>query len=137
MSDISDIRAAVKATLSTHGLHVYDTMVDVAQTPAVLVEPYLAEYEVAFGMNSDRYEFSLYVLVANKNTAQAQRKLDEFLTGRGPKSIREFIFRNSSLGLDDVDANVTELIKGTYGGNFKVSTTAFVGGVLRLSVQII
>lgn len=137
MSTIEEIRNAIKTTLSQAGLNVYETAVDVANSPAVVVEPFLSNYQGAFNMGGDYYEFNLFVLVANKNTREAQHKLDKYLTGRGLNSIREFIFHNSSLGLPDVDANVVGLVKDTYNGNFKASTTSFVGGVLRLCVQII
>ncbi|MGW6257623.1 hypothetical protein [Streptomyces sp. NPDC055085] len=138
-STLGDIRKAVRDTLSQHGLNCYDTMEDVVVgSPAALVaEPHLGDFEGAFGLNSDSYEFNLFVLVARKNTREAQHILDEYLTGVGPKSIREFISRNKTLGLPDVNARVQGLVKNTYNGNFKASTTVFVGAVLRLCVTIV
>lgn len=119
------------------GVNAYDTVGDVTNTPAIVIEPHFANYEVAFNMGGDYYEFNVYVLVSNKITSDAQHKLDQYLTARGPKSIREYIWNNDSLGLPDVDATIQGLVKDTYSGNFKVATTSFVGGVLRLCVQII
>lgn len=136
---LGDIRVAVKHTISQHGVAVFDTIEDilVGSPVAVMVEPHLTDYEGAMNMGTDHYAFNLYVLVARKNTREAQHILDDYLSGRGPKSIREFIFRNSDLGLNhQVDAIVEGLVKNTYNGNFKVSTTSFVGAVLRLCVTV-
>lgn len=141
MSDLSlgDIRVAVKNTISQAGLATFDTIEDVAigLPAACMIEPYVSDYEGAMRMGTDSYAFNLYVLVARKNTREAQHTLDDYLSGRGPKSIREFVFRNSDLGLQGrVDAIVEGLVKNTYNGNFKVSTTSFVGAVLRLCVTV-
>lgn len=136
---MGDIRVAVKETISQHGMVAFDTMEDVivGAPVACMVEPFLTDYEGAMHMGTDQYEFNLYVLIAKKNTREAQHTLDDYLSGRGPKSIREFVFRNSDLGLNgQVDAIVGGLVKNTYNGNFKVSTTSFVGAVLRLCVTV-
>lgn len=136
-SDIGDIRLAVKKTLSRAGLNVYETIEDVVNSPAVMIEPHQSDYNGAMGMAADYYEFNLFVLVARKNTREAQHTLDALITGKGPKSIREFVWHNSDLGLGDVDANVTGVLKGTYNGSFAVSTISYVGAVMRLCVTII
>lgn len=137
MSSILEIRAAIKRTVQQAGLNVYASVSDVVNSPACVIEPHQADYVVAMGMGGDTYEFNLFVLVANKNAEQAQATLDALVTGKGTRSIREFIFRNSSLGLSDVDCIVQGIVPKTYGGNFQVATTHFVGAVLRLCVTIV
>jgi hypothetical protein len=134
-SSLTEIRDALKRTIGQSGLHVYETVPDVSNTPAAVILPDISNYGNAFGMGSDEYEFDIAVLVAAHNIRDAQRQLDAFVTGQGQKSIREYLFRNSDLGLGDVDCHVRGF-KG-YGGNFKSSITNSVGAVLRVCVVVL
>lgn len=134
-SSLTEIRAAIKKTVGQAGLNVYDTVPDVQNSPAVVVMPAEINFARAMARGSDEYKFDLYVVVARTDTRSAQEKLDPFITGAGPKSIREFLFRNSSLGLPDVDC-IVEKMRG-YGGTFDSSGSNFVGAVLRLCVTVI
>lgn len=133
-SSLSEIRGALKRTIAQSGLHVYETVPDVTNSPAAVIMPDVADYQGAMRMGGDEYTFDVAIVVAAHNIRDAQDQLDKFVTGQGEKSIREFLFRNSSLGLDDVDCSVKGF-RG-YGGNFKGATTNFVGAVLRVRVVV-
>lgn len=135
MSSLTEIRDALKKTISQTGLHVYETVADVTNSPAAVIMPDLSDFGNAMGMGGDTYHFDIPVLVAAHNIRDAQRQLDQLITGQGPKSIREYLFRNSNLGLDDVDCHVKGF-KG-YGGNFKSSMTNQIGAVLRVCVVVL
>lgn len=136
MSSLAEIRDAIAATIQQQGLNVYDTVPDVQNVPACVVIPVEADYTVAMAMGGDKYVFNLAIMVQRSETRQAQEALDEYVTGKGPKSIREFIFRNCTLGLDDVDAVVEGIPKGGYGGTFDTAGLNYVGALLRLSVTV-
>lgn len=133
-SSLSEIRDALKRTISQSGLNVYETVPDVTNSPAAVVMPDTSDFQGAMRMGGDEYNFDIAVVVANVNTRDAQDKLDAYVTGQGPKSIREYLFHNSDLGLPDVDCAVKGF-RG-YGGNFKTATTDFVGAVLRVCVTV-
>lgn len=134
-SSLTEIRDALKKTISQAGLNVYETVADVTNSPAAVIMPDLADYNGAMNMGGDEYRFDIPILVSAHNIRDAQRQLDQFVTGQGEKSIRQFLFRNSNLGLDDVDCNV-EGFKG-YGGGFKTSMTNQIGAVLRVCVVVV
>lgn len=133
-SSLSDIRDALKRTISQSGLNVYETVADVTNSPAAVIMPDTSNFQSAMAMGGDEYNFDIAIVVANVNTRDAQRRLDQYVTGQGPKSIREHLFRNDDLGLPDVDCAVKGF-RG-YGGNFKAATTDFVGAVLRVCVTV-
>jgi hypothetical protein len=135
VSSLTEIRDALKATITQHGLHVYETIPDVTNSPAAVILPDDADYSNAMAMGGDEYHFDIAVLVAAVNIRDAQRKLDQYVTGQGEKSIREYLFRNSNLGLDDVDCHVKGY-KG-YGGSFKTAMTESVGAVLKVCVVVL
>ncbi|MFG3137702.1 hypothetical protein ACGFZA_16005 [Streptomyces sp. NPDC048211] len=133
-SSLSEIRDAIKRTVSQAGLNVYDTAPDVTNSPACVIQPSESDFKGSMRMGGDRYWFDLFVVVARTDTRESQERLDQYVTGRGPKSIREFIFHNSDLGLPDVDCFVDRM-RG-YGGTFDTAGTNFVGAVLRLCVTV-
>lgn len=132
---MTDIRQAIKRTLSQSGLNCYDTVPDVTNSPAVVVKPWETDFTGAMRMGGDVYRFNLFVVAARTDTRAAQDKLDQYLTGQGPKSIREYLFLNSSLGLPDVDCIVEKMLG--YDGTFDTAGTNFVGAVLRLTVTVV
>ena len=137
MSSLAQIRDAIKSTLAMPGLHVYDTVADVVNVPAVVVMPYQSDYATAMAMGGDTYWFNLAVMVQRSgDTRDSQEQLDLYITGKGPKSIREHIFHNCDLGLDDVDAVVEGVPKDGYGGTFDTAGFNYVGALLRLRVIV-
>lgn len=136
-SSLTDIRTALKTTISQTGLNVYDTVPDVTNSPACVIQPAPKETIVFTGamrMGGDEYRFDLIVLVAATDMRNAQQILDSYITGQGPKSIREFLFLNSDLGLGDVDA-MAESVRG-YGGSPEVAGTKMIGAIMRVCVTV-
>lgn len=136
-SSLTDIREALKSTLQQTGLQVYSTVADVVNSPAVVIEPAQKNTVVFTGamrMGGDVYSFNLMVLVAATDVRNAQQVLDQYITGQGPKSIREFLFLNSGLGLGDVDA-MAESVQG-YSGSPEVAGTKMIGAIMRVSVTV-
>lgn len=135
MSSLSEIRKALATTMGQVGLNVYHRVPDVTQSPAAVILPSKSNYVVAMQQGSDTYEFDVAVLVANVNTEDAQDRLDELVTGRGDRSVRQHLYDNPSLGLSDVDCTV----KGFdgYGGSFQSSAIDYVGAVLKVCVVVL
>lgn len=69
MATLSAIRDGISDTLTANisDLEVYDTVPDVAITPAVVVIPESADFNIAMGRGTDRYEFDLFVLADRKS----------------------------------------------------------------------
>lgn len=136
-SSMTDIRVALKSTVGQLGLQVYDTVADVVVSPACVIDPTPKNTVVFTGamrMGGDVYNFDLMILVAATDVRNAQQVLDQYITGQGAKSIREFIFLNSNLGLDDVDAMAMS-VQG-YGGSPEVAGTKMIGAIVRVSVTV-
>lgn len=134
-SSLRQIRTALAATISQSGLNVYETVPDVSNSPAAVILPDDADYANAMGMGGDTYYFSVAIMVAAHNIRDAQDQLDEYVTGKGTKSVREFLFHNGDLGLPDVDSFVKGY-KG-YGGSYKTAMTNSVGAVLKVCVVVL
>lgn len=125
------------ANVIDHGLaaevFTYDTVPDVENLPAVIVEPLNADFTEAMGRGMDLWEFRIYVLVSRSDTQQGQEDLDQFISGAGPNSIRQVIFNNPTLGLASVDDATVYAMKG-YGGSFETGKVPIIGAVLKLRV---
>lgn len=134
MATLSAIRDAVKTTITANisGVEVYDTVPDVAITPAVVVFPAEADFTVAMGRGTDRWEFDLYVLCQRAVADEGQNALDAYVTGAGASSIRQVVFNNPTLGVADTDAHISQM--RDYGGQFESAQIPHVGARLRLVV---
>jgi hypothetical protein len=134
MATLVQMRDAIKKTIKDNlsGVHVYDTVPDIQEVPCVVVIPHSADFHVAFARGSDTWEFDLAVMVSHVDVNAGQDQLDNFVSGSGPKSIREIFFNNDDLGLPDTTSTVKSM-KG-YGGNFDTAGNNYIGAVLRLSV---
>lgn len=134
MATLAAIRDGIKDTLMQNiaGLHVYDTVPDDHAVPCVLVVPQSADFHVSMARGSDTWEFDLVVIVSRVDVRAGQDQLDAFVSGSGAKSVRQVIFQNSTLGLENTDSTVKSM-KG-YGGNYDTAGNNYVGAVLRLVV---
>lgn len=143
MASLTEIRAALKATLKDNiaGLNVYSEVSEVQQTPAAVAIPasqtaggMTCDFDGAFGRGLDTWHIDLYVLVSRTDAALAQKMLDQFVTGTGPKSIRRVIYENPDLGLDDgTDCHAAGV--RAYGGHFETASIQQMGAVVRLIVR--
>lgn len=143
MASLTEIRAALKTTIRSTipDLNVYSEVSDVQLVPAVIVTPgepwggaMTCDFNGAMGRGMDTWTLDLFVLVARADGALAQKNLDQYLTGRGPKSIREVIFNHSDLGLPDGTDAHAEGIRA-YGGRFETAGIQHVGAVVRITVR--
>lgn len=135
MASLSTIRDAIKTTLESAigGLSVYDTVPEASNLPAIVVVPNMASFDVAMGRGVDTWEFDLAVLVSFSDADIAQDSLDDYVTGAGPKSVRQAIFNNKTLGLTDANAHVHEM--SDYGSGFEMAKVQHIGAKLRLVVH--
>lgn len=135
MSSIPAVRDAFKATLETNisGLRCYDTVPEVTNVPAVIVEPASADFN-AFNGSCSKWEFDLYVLVSRVDAPRGQDALDAYIGGSGSSSIRKVVKDNPTLGLADVDATVESM--RAYGGSFDSMGVKYIGAILRACVYI-
>lgn len=113
MATLKEIRTAVKTTIEAgiSGIKCYDKIPENALVlPAVIVEPDMASFTEAMGRGTDRYDFTLIMLVAYNHLETAQDNLDPYVTGYGPKSIRQCIWDAKDLGLNgDVNAHISQM----------------------------
>lgn len=109
---ITSAAEGLRAQLTTvTGLRVYDHIADSFQPPAAMVAIETVDYHQAFRGGDSVYTFRISLLVARTDDRTAQRKLDEFLSYSGDKSIRQAIEADPTLG-GRVEASVV-----TSGGN--------------------
>lgn len=80
------------------GLRVYEYLADSFQPPAAMVNIDTVDYHQAFRGGDSVYTFTITVFVARAEERTAQRKLDEYLSYSGQKSVREAIESDMSLG---------------------------------------
>lgn len=113
MADIKTIRTAIMTTIETGipGVKCYRNVPENALVlPAVIVQPFTSDFDMAFGRGTDQIDFVLLVLVAYNHLEVAQDNLDPYVSGSGSKSIRECIWNNKSLGLEgSVNAHVSRM----------------------------
>lgn len=135
MASLAAIRTAVKTTLRANiaGLHVYDKIAADVHVPSVVVEPNTADFVAAMGRGTDTWELDLHVIVADADEIVGQTKLDDYVTGAGPKSIRAVIFDNQTLGLTGTNAHVSAMT--AYGVTFEQAPIQHIGATLRLIVH--
>jgi len=80
------------------GLRVYDHIADSFQVPAAMVNIDNVEYHQAFRGGDPIYTFTVTLFVARAEERSAQRKLDDYLSYSGSKSVREAIETDMTLG---------------------------------------
>lgn len=135
MSSLQAIRDAIKATVEAQipGVFGYDTVPEVANLPAIVAMPDTADFAVAMGRGADTWELDLAVLVPWTDSNVSQDALDELVTGAGPRSIRQVIFLNKTLGLADVNAHISGM--SDYGAAFEMAKIEHIGARLRMVVH--
>lgn len=133
MASLKAIRDAIKETVESAipSITCYDTVPESPNLPAVIVQPAVGDFNVAFGRGTDRWEFDLIVLVSWGESDVAQDELDGYISGAGETSIRQAIFNARKLGLTDTDASVSAMSE--YGGK-TAAAMDHLGAVLRLVV---
>lgn len=135
MATLGTIRTAVKTIVAGNdsALWPYDKVPEAVQVPALVVEPVTADFNVAMGRGTDTWLLDLHLLVSDADAAIGQTLLDELVSGAGTRSIRQVVFNNRTLGLQNTDAHVAQMI--AYGGQFESASVAHIGATLRLVVH--
>lgn len=129
MSSLADIRTALADTLNTlEGFSAYGNAPPKINLPCAVILPAEANYTKAFGRGLDQWDFNLLICVTMTELDLSQQMLDEYVNGFGDNSIREFIFKNRSLGLSDVEAVCTRMF------NYLHETS--IGGINSLSATL-
>lgn len=135
MASLKDIRDAFKTTLEAAipAVHVYDTVPDATGVlPAVVVIPTGADFNVANRRGIDLWSFNLLVLVSYNDPDLAQDELDDLVSGAGSSSLRQAIFQNRYLGLENTEANVKSMTN--YGSRFEEAGISHIGAILPTDV---
>lgn len=136
MASVEAIRTALAATIGAgvaDPIFFYDTVPDISQLPAVIVEPTAADFATTMGAGMDEWNFNIFVMCSRVQAAIGQTQLDGYVNGWGPNSIRQVIYENSDIGLDSTDAMVTGM-RG-YGGQWEIAKVEHVGAILRVCVR--
>lgn len=132
MSTLSQVRSAIKTTINAAypDLMGYNTVPDVTQVPAFVVEPDSCNYQIGMG-SCQEWMICIYILVPRTETRLAQDKLDALIAHSG---IPEVLRQNYTLGLSDVDSILMTM--DGYGGNFGTAKIEHVGARLNLKVIV-
>jgi hypothetical protein len=137
MSSLANIKQALVDTIEGHvtseEVNVFPYIPDLIQTPAVCIDVHNSKFDGAMARGDDMWRFNLYIVVQRGDAENSQDELDSFLESAGPRSIREAIFLNDTLGLDDCQAFVTGVHE--YGGGYRDARIDVVGAVMRVEVH--
>ena len=98
------------------GLRTYEYLADSFQPPAAMVNIDNVDYHQAFRGGDSVYTFTITLFVARAEERTAQRKLEDFLSYSGDRSVRQAIEADMTLG-DRVQTCVVER-----GGNIQPIT---------------
>jgi hypothetical protein len=135
VASLQEVRDGIKTTLENNidGLRVYDVVPDYAiNFPVAIVLPVNINFNVAMQRGTDQYTFDILVAVERGNSRTAQDKLDAYITGQGSSSLRQAIFNNRTLGLDNTDANVTGV--SNYAADVNLNGIDAIGANISLEV---
>jgi hypothetical protein len=135
MATLQEVRDGIKTTLENNidGLRVYDVVPDYSiNFPVAIVLPTNIEFNVAMQRGTDLYNFDILVAVQRGESRTAQDKLDQYITGQGSSSVRQTIFNNRTLGLNDTDANVTGV--SNYAADVNLNGIDAIGANISLEV---
>ncbi|MGW6790056.1 hypothetical protein [Streptomyces chartreusis] len=145
MATLAEIRAALKDTIKATNseMNIYPMVADVQQVPAVVIMPAPAQvtgmscnFNGAFGRGMDEWTLDLIVMVSRVDATLAQKTLDQYVTGKGPKSLRQILFQNPTVGLTDGTDVQAEGIR-EYDALMPMNAAGiqYVGAALRVTVR--
>lgn len=135
MASITQIREALKTTITAaiSGLEGHAKVPESINVPGFMVIPRETDFTVAMGRGIDKPGLDVVVLVSRSDDELAQIALDDYVNGFGPKSIRQAVWNNRSLGLPDTEATVVRM--SDYGALFEIGNLDYVGA--RLAVDVL
>lgn len=133
MASIAAIRDGLKTRLATvTGLYTHDTVPDAVNPPAAIVGlPTTVAYDFTFRAATTRFTFPVRVLVGRAAEAEAQDKLDGYLSADGATSIRAAIDGDPTLG---GVASTSRVTAATGLGVYEVGATPYLGADLLVEV---
>jgi hypothetical protein len=132
---LQEVRDGIKTTLENNisGLRVYDVVPDYALNfPVAIVLPVNINFNISMQRGTDQYTFDILVAVERGNSRTAQDKLDQYITGQGSSSLRQAIFNNRTLGLDNTDATITGV--SNYAADVNLNGIDAIGANVSLEV---
>jgi len=135
VSALQEVRDGIKTTLENNisGLRVYDVVPDYALNfPVAIVLPVNINFNISMQRGTDQYTFDILVAVERGNSRTAQDKLDQYITGQGSSSLRQAIFNNRTLGLDNTDATITGV--SNYAADVNLNGIDAIGANVSLEV---
>lgn len=143
MASLARLKQALADTIEGHvslsqEINVFTYIPDLIQTPAVCIDVHRSDFDGAMARGDDMWRFNVYVVVQRGDAENSQGELDEFLESAGPRSIREAIFNNPDLGVDeDQHGFVQAFVSGVheYGGGYRDARIDVVGAILRVDVH--
>lgn len=142
MASLARLKQALADTIESHvtseELNVFTYIPDLIQTPAICIDVHTSKFDGAMARGDDMWRFNLYIVVQRSDAEESQSNLDDFLESTGPRSIREAIFNNPSLGVDeDQHGFVQAFVSGVheYGGGYRDARIDVIGAVLRVDVH--
>lgn len=137
MSSLANVKKALVETIENHvtseEVNVFSYIPDLIQTPAVCIDVHASKFDGAMARGDDMWRFNLYIVVQRGDAENSQDELDAFLESAGPRSIREAIFNNPDLGLNDCQAFVSGVHE--YGGGYRDARIDVIGAILRVDVH--
>lgn len=136
-SSLADVKQALAETLAGLGLQVYPHVEAVVNGPACVItlDPKNSgDYAQSFGVNGACWYFNMLLLIGEADLESASMQLDQYVTQRGPQSVREYIWQNSDLGLRDAQAFARGV--SNYGGTMTVAGNKYMGATIRVEVTI-
>jgi hypothetical protein len=135
MATFAELRTAIKTVLADalDDVHLYDTVPETANLPAIVVQPSEATFPFTMGAAQDEWQFDLVVMVSSRDFTLAQTELDIYLSGSGSTSIRQIVMRNKQLGRNDVMAAYVAGMSD-YGAQFAMAGVDNIGCRLRVII---
>lgn len=142
MASMALLKRALADTIEEHitskEVNVFTYIPDLIQTPAVMIDPHMSKFDGAMARGDDMWRFNVYIVVQRGDAENSQDELDSFLESAGPRSVREALFNNPSLGVDeDEHGFVQAFVSGCheYGGGYRDARIDVVGAILRVDVH--
>jgi hypothetical protein len=134
LASLATIRDGLKTRLATiAGLATYDTMPDDVYPPAAIVGvPNRIGYDVAFRNAVANFQIPIRILAGRVVEAEAQDRLDGYISADGASSIRAAIDADPTL---NNAAHTTRVIEARGYGVYTVADVPYLG--VELLVEVI
>jgi hypothetical protein len=96
---MSDLRQGLAEALRTiPSLRVYELLPDNPNPPGVAISLDRVVYDSVFARGCDEYEFTIHLFVARGDDRTAQVRIEDYIAGNGPSSIKAAIETDPTLG---------------------------------------